>query len=663
MRRGGTHRRRLIAAVTAVSASVAAGVAGPAGAGTDAAREAPRVATAGGPLALARWQLSETSGAIAHDSVSGRNGSIVGAVRLGQVAQGPTITSYRFLDGRGVVRAPVAGLVPATRAVSAWVRLPPASRHSGGSVVDLGAIALDTSRSRLTVSTCAVAPSCLALGVPVGFADGAWHQVAASVGAGQVTLFVDGSAVATGPATAATRMPADGRVAIGRGFLGNIDRVTLWDRALTTGVVHTDFTTGACPQKAATAMPAPTAAPRRPALPLHTSGRFVVDATGHRVKLAGVNWYGAEQLDHVPAGLQCQSANTITARIAAAGFDVVRLPWATQTWRGKDEAVPPVAVAGDVSLRGKTSRHVFDAVIDALARHGVLVILDNHVTQPRWCCSGSDGNALWWQGYDPSHPPRWHGLSHAARLHRFRLGERQWLQAWRRIAGRYAASGVHPQPMVVGADLRNEVRPDDLLGITPRWRRRAGTPWTDWPRAALRAGNAVLSVNPRLLIAVEGLRYAADLRGVARRPIRLSRPHRLVYSAHDYAWTQTAGSPAHLRRVLGRRWGWLLAQHQQFTTPVLVGEFGTCHPESCSAETSWFTALTRYLAAGDIDWIYWSINGTGGRSDVEPTTCAVTLRFPGCGEGYGLSDPSWSRDASPALMTALRPIIASSQGP
>ena len=654
MQRGGTRLGRLVAAAAAASAVLAPSAVSPA---VSPASAAARVARP-----LAQWQLSETAGTTAHDGVAGRDGTVTAPVRLGQVAQGPSVTSYRFRGGRSAVRIPATGLVPATRAVSAWVRLPRAPRQAGGSVLGLGSIAVSVSRTRMGVSTCAVAAPCSVHMLRVPFADGAWHQLAASVDAGQVTVYVDGTATGTTPATAADRLPSDSLVTIGRGFRGDIDRVTLWDGALTTGVVRSDFTTGACPQGSGAVSTTAAATVNRPALPLHTRGRFVVDATGHRVKLAGVNWYGADQLDHVPAGLQCQSADAIAAHIAADGFSVVRLPWATATWSGRSPAVPPIAVAADPSLRGKTARGVFDAVIDALARHGLLVILDNHVTAPRWCCSGKDGNALWWEGYDPRHPPRWQELGRAQRLQRFRRGQRMWLSAWRRVAHRYAATGSHPQPMVVGADLRNEVRPDYVLGITPHWRRTGSAPWADWPRAAQRAGNAVLAANRRLLVAVEGLQYAADLRGAARRPIRLRRPHRLVYSAHDYSWTQS--STVRLRRVLGRRWGWLLTQHQAYTTPVLVGEFGTCHPEECGdAESAWFKALTRYLAAGDVDWVYWSINGTGGRGDVEPTTCAATLRFPGCGEGYGLSDPSWSRDASPALMTVLRPIISATQGP
>ena len=38
---------------------------------------------------------------------------------------------------------------------------------------------------------------------------------------------------------------------------------------------------------------------------------------------------------------------------------------------------------------------------------------------------------------------------------------------------------------------------------------------------------------------------------------------------------------------------------------------------------------------------------TGARGTAEPRTCGETVRFPGCPEGYGVSDPTWSRDASP----------------
>jgi hypothetical protein len=38
-------------------------------------------------------------------------------------------------------------------------------------------------------------------------------------------------------------------------------------------------------------------------MPLSTSGRFIVDAKGNRVRLAGINWYGANEDSGLPPGL------------------------------------------------------------------------------------------------------------------------------------------------------------------------------------------------------------------------------------------------------------------------------------------------------------------------------------------------------------------------
>jgi endoglucanase len=52
------------------------------------------------------------------------------------------------------------------------------------------------------------------------------------------------------------------------------------------------------------------------ATPLSTSGRFIVDAHGNRVKLTGVNWYGASEDMGVPVGLDCNDRNSIAELIA-----------------------------------------------------------------------------------------------------------------------------------------------------------------------------------------------------------------------------------------------------------------------------------------------------------------------------------------------------------
>lgn len=62
------------------------------------------------------------------------------------------------------------------------------------------------------------------------------------------------------------------------------------------------------------------------ALPLYTNSRWIVDEGGRRVKLACVNW--ASHLEVMAAeGLNKQPLDAISKRIAAMGFNCVRLTW------------------------------------------------------------------------------------------------------------------------------------------------------------------------------------------------------------------------------------------------------------------------------------------------------------------------------------------------
>ncbi len=617
-----------------------------------------------GEQPIAFWPLSETSGSEVGDRAGGHDGHLVGDVRLGQVAQGPTVTSAGFDGSSGFISVPGNGLAGAS-AASAWFRLSSAAGGTTGSVLHTGGLDILVQAGRLLVRLCPQVGACRSVAAAAEVDDGAWHQVVVSLAAQLMFVYVDGWLDGS-PRVAGTAVLPTGQTRIGHGLAGDIDDVALFRASLDATAVSAQFRAGACPQDAGS-RPADTSARRAlPPLPLHTLGRFVVDALGHRVRFAGVNWYGAEELDRVPDGLQCQPVDAIAARIVSEGFTTVRLPWATDTWLGPEPAVPPIAVAANPALRGLGARAVFDRVVAALGQHGLLVILDNHVTRASWCCSGTDGNALWWEGYDPAQPPRWSVVAARDMSASFMVGQSQWLAAWRAVAGRYGPYGSDPQPAVVAADLRNEPRSDTLLRISIAWGGRNAPPWADWPRAATLGGDAVLQADPWLLVAVEGVNYATDLRGVAVSPIRLTVPHRLIYSAHDYAFDHGGETAAKVRVDLGAWWGWLLTTNRVYTTPVWVGEFGTCHPgeDGCTtADAAWFAEFTSYLRAGDIDWTYWSLDGTGARGTSEPSTCAQTLRFSGCDQGYGLLDHTWAANASSVLSGALRQIEPVTQPP
>ena len=71
--------------------------------------------------------------------------------------------------------------------------------------------------------------------------------------------------------------------------------------------------------------------------------------------------------------------------------------------------------------------------------------------------------------------------------------------------------------MVIGNDLRNEIRDDIKEGLRPKWGN--GDVDTDWKMAAEKAGNAILKEDPTQLIIIEGLNYANDMSPIKDSPI------------------------------------------------------------------------------------------------------------------------------------------------
>ena len=338
--------------------------------------------------------------------------------------------------------------------------------------------------------------------------------------------------------------------------------------------------------------------------PLHSEGYRIVDAKGHSVRLAGASWYGFDQKEYIAGGLDHAPLNTIVEQIRRIGLNSIRLPWANETLE-HDPIVPDYAVAANPQFKGKHAMQVMDAVIDALARAHILVILDNHVSRADWCCSETDGNGLW---YNDEYP------------------EAKWLADWSAIARRY-----RNQPWVVGADLRNELRSGAKWG--------GDDPARDWHAAAERGGEVVLEANPRLLIFVESPYYSTDFRGVVALPVKLSVADRLVYSPHAY--NDSYG--AHNERF-EQRAGFLMQNKP--AVPVWIGEFGTCQTLDCGANSDWFRLFAQLLRDNsDLSWSYWPLNGT--------QSSGRTRKYDAL-ESYGLLSPDYKSPGAPKVIEILQ---------
>jgi endoglucanase len=254
-----------------------------------------------------------------------------------------------------------------------------------------------------------------------------------------------------------------------------------------------------------------------------------------------------------------------------------------------------------------------DAVIAALARAHIMVILDNHVSRADWCCSENDGNGLW---YNPEYP------------------ETKWLADWRAMARRY-----RKQPWVVGADLRNELRNGAAWG--------GPDPKLDWHAAVERGGKAVLAANPRLLIMVESPQYSTNFTGFDKLPIALPIAHRLVYSPHAYyVEGQDLSNFDALKQAYEARAIFLL--HTEPGTPIWVGEFGACQTLDCGANSDWLKLFIRLLQESPlISWSYWPLNGA--------QSSGAGRKYDAV-ENYGLLSADYEHIAAPKVVELLRTV-------
>uniref|UniRef100_A0A0D9VHU2 Glycoside hydrolase family 5 domain-containing protein n=1 Tax=Leersia perrieri TaxID=77586 RepID=A0A0D9VHU2_9ORYZ len=373
------------------------------------------------------------------------------------------------------------------------------------------------------------------------------------------------------------------------------------------------------------------------AVTLSTSSRWIVDEAGRRVKLACVNW--PSHLEPVVTeGLGNQPVDAISKKVSALGFNCVRLTY-------------PIVLASNASLSSLTVRRSllahglagtvagveannpglldltliesFRAVVENLGENGVMVILDNHVSQPGWCCADDDGNGF--------------------------FGDRHfdadvWVQGLGNMATMFA--GVQN---VVGMSLRNELR-------GPRQNP------DDWYTYMQRGAEAVHAANPEALVIMGGLSYDTDLSFLAARAVDVSFANaaagKLVFELHWYSFADARAWEAenanevcgHAARGLARRGGFLL----DAGFPLFLSEFGADTRGGVSRGGDRYIPCVAAVAAElDLDWALWALQGS----------YALRQGVAGAEEVYGVLDSSWSNVRNATALARIQSLQRPLRGP
>ncbi|XP_016552886.1 glycosyl hydrolase 5 family protein isoform X2 [Capsicum annuum] len=364
---------------------------------------------------------------------------------------------------------------------------------------------------------------------------------------------------------------------------------------------------------------------------LYTNSRWIVNEGGQRVKLSCVNWVSHLEV-MVAEGLSKQPVDTISKSITNMGFNCVRLTWplflftndslvsltVRQSFNnlGLVESIAGLQ-ANNPSILDLSVLQAYQAVVASLGNNNVMVILDNHISKPGWCCSNFDGNGFFGDQY---------------------FNPDLWVQGLTKVATTF-----NNVTNVVGMSLRNELR-------GPRQN------VNDWYRYMQKGAEAVHAANPDVLVILSGLYFDKDLSFLSKRPLNLTFSGKLVFEIHRYSFTDTksweTGNP---NQVCGQivndimsKGGFLLGQGY----PLFVSEFGVDQRGINVNDNRYFNCFLGLAAELDFDWALWTLVGS------------YYLRegVVGLNEFYGVLDWNWCEPRNSSFLQRISAVQSPFQG-
>ena len=295
---------------------------------------------------------------------------------------------------------------------------------------------------------------------------------------------------------------------------------------------------------------------------------------GSELKIRGINWFGFNTGTHCVHSLWSTGLDEYISVLKNSGFNAVRLVLSAKVMLNLDSlTVNSISETLNPGMSGMTAGQHLDDLVTRLGRAGILVMLNLHRM------SGEGDNAedigpYWYSGEYP---------------------ESRIIEAWVTVAKRYASSAN-----VFAMDIKNEPH-----GAT--W--GTGDTGTDFAAFCERVGNAILAVNPRVLIGVAGVTkcvWSDSVGPAVARPVRLNAADKVFYTPHFYnvyKWWPNVDFKAYMDECVGNvvRAG----------LPVIVGEWG--YNEGEASDMQWLDDFTAYLnAAGIENCMYWALNENAG---------------------------------------------------
>ncbi|CAJ1950091.1 unnamed protein product [Sphenostylis stenocarpa] len=184
----------------------------------------------------------------------------------------------------------------------------------------------------------------------------------------------------------------------------------------------------------------------------------------------------------IPEGLDKRHLKDIVGEIVEHKFNCVHLTYAIYMWtRYVHDNVNVTFTSLDVS-----------GMIQ-----NVKVLLDNHVSEPKWCCNDDDENNF---------------------FHDRHFNPQEWVHGLTPIAKHF--NGNH----IVAMSLRNELHgPRQNL--------------YDWYRYMSKAVVTTHKTNPNVFVVISGLNYDTELQFLKSKPLKIDLGKKMVFETHLYSWS------------------------------------------------------------------------------------------------------------------------------
>lgn len=343
---------------------------------------------------------------------------------------------------------------------------------------------------------------------------------------------------------------------------------------------------------------------------LYTDGSRICDEDGKEVWLTGTNWFGYNTGTNAFDGIWSCDLDKTIKEIANRGFNLLRVPISSELlldWKAGVYPKPNYNDYVNPYLKGMNSLEIFDHAVEQCKKNGIKIMMDIH------CATNAVAHYY----------PVWFTPD---------LSEEDYMESLKWMTERYKEDDT-----IIAVDLKNEPHGKAGENIRAIW--NDSTDQYNWKYVATKAANAVLNINPNILIVVEGIEiypkdivnnsdyhsknskeyygtwWGGNLRGVKDYPINLGiHQNKLVYSPHDYGpsvsqqpWFEGGYTQQSLYDDCWHD-NWFYIQKENIA-PLLIGEWGGFMTEP---NLTWMTYLRDFIIENRINHTFWCFNANSG---------------------------------------------------